>query len=784
MQVPRPYVLTSERITAQIDDMQMAVNEGPRAYTAPGYHSVWIAEVPFIVSEGPKDFAYESVKRLLNVLERQQRFVYDLAQLSDHQTTFELRLVTWPQSHGPSRTGIAFLGKVFHQDAHVSYALALRLWDRFSALFPREAPFSYPLVPVRAENERTAQQTHSFAEWFQPLPVEQLVTPGCIVELRKHEDWPLVRDIGGALHPVDYIPQPFEPALDYSALGRLFEALAQQNEVCVVAITLRPQRLTHQEIRLLYETLDWYRRVAEGKIMIKNPLVDVLQELNSADIYTSYLPMRATIGIKVYEALIRELENLFLLRLQVLGFPAAQDDLVEALGSEMTADVDSPYPSRWNRVEPSAQELGWARFNAQWLEFARWGISPEIRSAPDITRFRQLVTAAEAMGAFRLPVASSGGLAGIEVRDEPFLLPTRIHEQGVSFSFGLLQDRGMNTEIPYTLSRKIFRGPIAFLGRDNLFDGMVLPLFLRMIYTAGLPWVLIRSAGPSATDPLPGLAVRRLRIDPSTEQQAIQPFFPPAGVELSTFLNALQSVFAVSCQLEPAAAILLRQALAQTYRQIDANNDQHSLKSIIKHFTSLLQNMQSMPAIISVIEKHVLLPLQEISEFASDLFSHVSTADLSWTTPTIIEVAQVGSEVSQAILSGCLWSYCTLACSKLPTSLDAVRSIVGLETAHTVFGTVSPAVARFAAPTTTLAQTLVQQGVCPLLVSERADLLDQSITTRAGAIVVTHGANESAQEQAAHLIGASRRQRARMRLLHAREAIVAIPGTVPVLITA
>src|SRR5450631_4105302 len=145
MQIPRPHFLTSDRMAAPMERLSPTLGEDPGQETVYGYHTLWIAEVPFIVNEGPRDFAYESEKRLTYVLQRQERFLYDLAQSSEHLSTFELRFVSWPQAQGPTQVGIAFLGKVFHQDRLISIKLATDLWDKFSAVFPRESPFSYPL---------------------------------------------------------------------------------------------------------------------------------------------------------------------------------------------------------------------------------------------------------------------------------------------------------------------------------------------------------------------------------------------------------------------------------------------------------------------------------------------------------------------------------------------------------------------------------------------------------------------------------------------------------------
>jgi hypothetical protein len=671
--------------------------------------------------------------------------------------------------------GIAFLGKVFHQDRQTSHNRAVALWDKFSAIFPSEAPFSYPLVPVRDEPTGLRQQAHSLAQWLQPLPFEQMTAPSCIVEIRKYEDWPIVRDV--VLHARDYIPQPFEPALGHSALGRLLAALARQRDICTVAITLRPQTLTDQETLFLYELFGWYQRADAGQITLKNPLIDRLHEING-DVFMTYLRTRASVGKKVYETLIHELGNLFLVRLHVVGFPSVQYDLVEALGSEMTADVDSRYPSLWTHIEPSPQEVRWAIFNVQWLEFARWGVSPPVRQAPILSRIGQLATVAEAMGAFRLPVASSGGLAGIEVRDEPFSLPTLVGVPRPGFSFGTLQDRGICTEVPFAFSQKIFTRLLFLLGDNGAPRHAVLQTFLGKVSELGLPWLLIRRADSTPAHALSGLNARHMRIGPFSGQAVIQPFFPPSGVSLPVFLDALQRVLTVVCQLEPVAALVLHQALVESYH---ASDEQKGLAGLVQQLKSVLKQIQAPPDLCATLEARVVLPLHDLACNSGTLFTVPPDASWQWKTPTIIEVDLVGSEISRTILYGCLWAYFTLALSQ-QTGIDMVRGLVGIEEPHALFRPLPSSATHLPHPTTSMAHALARDGVCTLLIEEQADLLDTSITNRTGATLVMQSSNEAAQKCAAEMIGASVRQHARMRLLHAQEVVVAVPGTSPVLI--
>src|SRR5215469_2147103 len=103
MQLPQPYLYTSDRTFALVDRAQMLPREGVITDTIFGYHTIWAAEVPFIpahVGKEERTFDTESTNRVTRNLQRQMRFLYDLAQSQGHLTTFELRLISWPNASG------------------------------------------------------------------------------------------------------------------------------------------------------------------------------------------------------------------------------------------------------------------------------------------------------------------------------------------------------------------------------------------------------------------------------------------------------------------------------------------------------------------------------------------------------------------------------------------------------------------------------------------------------------------------------------------------------------
>ena len=791
MQLPRPYLYTSPRMVGLVDRPQMVPHEGPITDPVYGYHTLWIAEVPFIpalTSEENKDFDSSASNRITYALQRQIRFLYDLAKSREYLSTFELRLVSWPQAEGFSRVGIAFLGKTFAEEEATSRHLALELWNKFSAIFPREAPFSYPLIPVTEKNE--SGQTHTFAEWYQPVPFEQGLHAGKLVELRKYEDWPTMRDLGGTLHARDYIPHPFKAALDYSATARLFETLARLQRVCMVAITLRPQRLTDQEVVILHELAGWYQRVARGEAVVDNPLVEILREDFKSNVFEAYLGTRAELGREVYEGLVRKHRSLFTVRLQVIGEPVVENDLIEALGSEVMANAGNAYPSRWTQVEPAnEQELRKATFNLQWLEFVRWGITPVIRQVPSIIRLRQLATVTEAAGAFRLPFApASGGIAGIAVRDEPFgTLETPIHSNSETrFILGTQMDRGVPTELPLTLDVDNLAAFTYLFGTASNMRECVLREILRAATKYGLPWLLIRQPGTHETDITQGLPVQHAEIDPLEKpiNLPIEPFLPPPGVTHNAFLDALLRVLSVAYKLDNSTSVALKRTLTAVYEKADWTQQGDATFDLATLATALdkaIQHSDLQVRLIHTLRAQCILPLQDLATTLGKREVAPTPRKLRSLAPLVLDIGWIGSDSNSTLMQGCVWAWFALAfaADTTATSLRA-RGIIAIEDAHSLFGknaAISPL------PTATLAQMLVRKGVGTLFIDDRADALDEEILSNPGTIMLTQNANNGAVERAVTLAGLLEREKMRVRRLARQEALVVQPGSVPIVIT-
>jgi hypothetical protein len=787
MSLPKPYFHTSERTFALVDRQYIQPFKGLITDAVFGYHTLWAAEVPFIPARTGKEekiFDSESSNRFDRMMQRQVRLLYDLAQMRDDQTTFELRLVSRPKTYGLAQVDIAFLGKVFHQDKQTSIDLAENLWEKFSAIFPREAPFSYPLIPVRHYDRDQNGRTRDFKEWFEPIPFEQLTASRNIVELRKYEDWPQIHDVGETLHARDYIPHPFVPALDYSALARLFETLAHQQQTCMVAIALRPQRLTDIEVVLLHELAGWYARAERGEVGINNPLVDVLRDQLQSDLYESYTRARAERGKKVYDDLVREHRSLFMVRLQVVGGKGfAPDDLIEALGSEIMANAESEHPSRWERVEPGQDEIRWARHNLQWLEFARWGISHLVKQDWRIVRLRSLATVNEAAGAFRLPVApASGNLAGLDVRDEPFTLPhSSPSAEQSAVSIGTLLDRGVPVDVACIIPIATFSSVAQIFGEDSLARCCALKQVLSGISVAGIQWVLV---GATENKKLAcELKARHVKVDETAGQidLDIQPFLPPPNVSLAPFLDALLRVLQVVYRLDAASSAPLRQVLMETYQAAGWNGQETGrmilLTELAERVEAISQQSYVPSEVAAKLRTHCALPLRDMAATAVKVLAVPYASTFSLARPLVVETGWVGSDLSRSLLRACLWLWYTLALAKGSRASPVTRGVVGLEEARTLFGTPD------AEGTISALAPLVSGGTGTLLVDDRPDLLEMDIVSKAALTVLTRLANAESLERVAIIMGVSPRQQGRMVRLRTAEAVISLRGAAPVMVS-
>lgn len=203
------------------------------------------------------DFTRMGKQRIALAMERQIRFIYDLARAREHRATFELRFIATqnPVPGQPNLIDIVFFGKVFATRQGSGEDLALRLWDKFVSNFPLEDPFNYPLEPVCTPSE--------FACYYEPVAFTNLDSAN-ILEIRKYEDMPIrsMAPLGRVERKGDYIAHPFVPSMNFSPMGRFFAALSAHPSKCYAGISIRPTRMFDQEVYNVSFAIGQFKKTA------------------------------------------------------------------------------------------------------------------------------------------------------------------------------------------------------------------------------------------------------------------------------------------------------------------------------------------------------------------------------------------------------------------------------------------------------------------------------------------------------------------------------------------
>lgn len=572
-----PYIFVSPRMMGRVDGISNPAQRGVTTETVVGHHAIWAAMVPYIPALSMSDqeahtFGSDATSRIQWLLNRQVRFLYDLAQITSHQATFELRYVADPRPGTEARVSLVLLGKSFTPEASDARIAAQTQWERVSALFPSEAPFRYPFMPITEETDppgTLSWEATSFRHWFEPVTDAELHSGQYnLIEIRKHEDWPTLSFLGNAHLDLDYIPHPFVPPMNYTDMVRLLEALSRQSHKAYIGITIRPQRLIPREEVQFTHFADWYTKAANGDVRNTNPVVVIQEVVLGRNDYHAYFRQRAELGKQVYEILARERQSLLLTNIRAVAPPSALPALKEALGSEIIANSGTAYPCQYDVVTPHpGLETKWAHYNMRWLELERWGITSQLaQKAPELVRFRFFTTVLEAIAVFRLPTAPPDGkLPGMKVIDYPFIeVPTDPLARDDLVGLGQVVARGSVLPIEYRLPRSALARGLTFLGEESAMRAEIVAVLLAYLAALHVPLI---AHGPQETLTMraalaktPGSAL------PSTKT-ASEPecLTPPVGVQPLRWAAAVASALALAFDLPTHVCQLLRLAITQTF---------------------------------------------------------------------------------------------------------------------------------------------------------------------------------------------------------------------------
>ncbi len=770
-----PYIFVSQRSFARVDFEPIPPRHGVRTETVAGHHAIWAATIPFIpafalVDQEASAFGLDASKRVQWMLNRQMRFLYDLAQITNHQSTFELRFTAHPRAGAEPEVGIALLGKSFAGDPQTARQVAAAQWERVRALFPSEAPYYYPLEPVvEGGDARTppSREADGFAHWFAPISDAQLDSGAAdILELRKFEDWPVVRFMGQSHLDLDYIPHAFVPPIEYTGMVRLLDTLIRQDEPAYFAITLRPTRLFPREEVQLSRLADWYALAANGDIINLNPVI-VEQRKAGIGEYDAYFRQRAERGRQIYTMLSRERQALMLIHIRVVGAPAALPGLIETLGSELVVNSGATYPSKYEVLAPhTAQEKEWARFNARWLEMERWRESPQLERAPDLQRLRFFVGVPEAIAAFRLPTAPPNSTLRFPVRDEPFAVaPMSAPAPDDLTGLGQLTDNGKLLPAGFRLPRAALARGVALVGADSAFRGELLAALAASLASAAGPLVIIGPAqAPSMRAVLDALqgTERPAQVTPI----APLPFLcPPPGATLVDWADVTSRLITLAFDVPSAYSPLARMALRQAFADENVSRWPET-DGLIERIEAVFAE-QSADHDAVVAGRRVVMGLREL---ALDQTPHatfrqlsIQSSPLALTLPHRAIAEGVILAVGMAIVnvSSLLASSSSAASAPKATlmllDLPASRGAERLMTAYTQ--TIGPLLAQSRAADVALILATGQ----PQLVSH--------LVADASVLAATSLADSAALSEWARRLFLSQREEARFRILREDEAI-------------
>jgi hypothetical protein len=544
-----------------------------------GYHAFFVTYVPFIPSFLSDDFTRMisgEMTRIKLIAYRQIRFLNDLCSCKSNAfETFELRFVSIPQAGQPySKVYIFFIGKVFNVDLHEAETMAVNLWKKLHSFFPLEDPFNYPLQTISSIDDDEGKSKPSEPDLFS-LALKPIAFSGKsnknIIEIRKYEDRDPMLNNGGSEDVetdqfIGYFPHPFRPTLDFSAMSRFLETFAKQSQICVASIGLRPTSLSVEEQKHIDRVMQYYKKLVSNSEQADNWLFLYRGE-RYADIVATFNPI------------INERKHLFEIKIQILGSEYIPYDVVAALGSEIMNNTTDE-PRLWSEVSPhNEEELAIAIKNFDMLEYRPW---KRLSSELPLWRLSTLVTAWEAVGAFRLPVPpESGHMPGINVRDEPFVMPAElatpqksIVKNDIYIPLGKIIHRGAVTETDFLLS-------LSQLKRHGLVTGSTgsgktntcLHLLTELWKNGQIPFLVIYPidkpdyrllmADNNVRDQLFIFTVG----DDTTSPFRFNPFAVPNGVLVRTHISLLMRAFSAAFSMWDPLPAVYRAALRRTYEE-------------------------------------------------------------------------------------------------------------------------------------------------------------------------------------------------------------------------
>ncbi|MDP9310389.1 MAG: DUF87 domain-containing protein [Chloroflexota bacterium] len=616
------------------------------------------------------DFTRMGKQRIALAMERQIRFIYDLARAREHRATFELRFIATPNPvpGQPNLIDIVFLGKVFATRQGKGTELAVKLWEKFISNFPLEDPFNYPIEPVCDAAE--------FACYYEPIAFGAIDATN-ILEIRKYEDMPIrsMAPLGRVERKGDYIAHPFVPSMNFSPMGRFFTALSSYPAKCYAGISIRPTRMFDQEVYNVSFAIGQFKKTAT----------------EDNDVTEEYIRTRSQIGVYAHQLIMQEREQLVMIRVHVVANDKTPYGLAEALGSEMMGNAQSKYPTQWAAVQPAdGPELAAALNNMRYFEHEIWG---DTLASPPMERLRYFATAEEASGAFRLPVPpESGYMPGVLVKSEPFVAPadelelrqqaranlndankdSEQHKHEKKVDLGIVYHRGNPTP-------QRFRINVRDLTRHGLIGGStgsgksttVKHLLAQLWIQHKVPFMVLYPVDKPDYRELRGFheLTNDLLIftlgDESTSPFRFNPFEVPDGLLLKTHLSRLMRVFMAAFSLQDPLPMIYREALRRVYRDKgwntvlergDSGREYPIMSEFYTAISEVTEGLKYGREVQDNVRQASVIRIGDLLENAGYVVNVRKSMPLSviLNRPTIMEIGRVGSAQDTALLMGFL----------------------------------------------------------------------------------------------------------------------------------
>lgn len=664
-----PYIHTTEpasiNLAYKFDNQQ-----GVTYRSLEGEHAIWAARVPFLPVMLSDDLTRPGVQRIPLIQQRQFRFIYDLARINEHQSTFVLRFISTPNPiiGQPNLIDIVFLGKSFSKRQSGAQSFAESLWEKFSGVFPLEDPYGYPLEPVETRNE--------FLQYYQPIPFDLLNNEN-ILEIRKYEDMPIssTTSTGRIARKGDYIAHPFVPSQSINPMSRFFMSLSAQPSKCYVDISIRPTRMFDQEIFNVSYMIGNFKKTAS----------------EDDDITEEYIRNRSQIGVFVYDNLMIEREQLLMVRVYIVGERKLPRDLVEALGSEMMGNAANKYPTSWVSAQPANEEQATVAIkNIKYLEHDFWG---NTLATPPLERLRYLATAQEAYGAFRLPIPpESGYLPGVLVRNEPFISPMdalEMREQARAnyndfseelpkstpekkVTLGRIYHRGSKTQEDFSIFVRDLTRHVLIAGSTGSGKSTTIKQLLSELWSQHqVPFLVIYPVDKRDYRELMGFSQLRDNLlvytvgDETTSPFRFNPFSIPKGVLVKTHISRLMRVFEAAFSLQDPLPMIYRQALRMIYRDIgwditrDRGGDHENYPTMTDYYNAIKNITEGLQYSGEVRDNVKQASVIRIGDLLENIGATVNVQETDSVArllnqPTVMELGRIGSTEDISLIMGFL----------------------------------------------------------------------------------------------------------------------------------